>query len=169
MANTLAPFEGKDVLQVGIELPGAAGGLRESLRVDPQEFHQGDKVYVVHETTCAKVRFEPIDKADPSGPQRRVHVLGVTTATIVDADLVAQQLDAQRRRIEDAKGLQRLPGSEAEVRAFQLAQAHAAGEHAAELVDGCEVCQAEKDAAAAEAPPAPTSIKGRRKRAGASQ
>lgn len=165
----LTPFEGNEVVQVGVELPGAAGGLRAALRVDPREFHQGDKVYVVHETTCTKVRFEPIDKSDPKGPQRRVHVLAVASATTVDADLVATQLDAQRERIEAAKGIQRLPYDDE----GELGLAHARGEHADAMAEGCPACDLERDRALAEQagdepadPPAATPIRGRKRRAG---
>ena len=41
----------------GIEIPGAAGGLRDSLRIDPQQFTQCATVYVVLERTVAQACF----------------------------------------------------------------------------------------------------------------
>ena len=164
--SKLSDFEGKAVRQVGIEIPGAAGGLRDSLRVDPQEFHQGDTVYVVLECPVQKVRFDPIDKDEPGGDQRRVHVFGTAGAAIVDRELVAEALAEQKRRVtlaaEAAAGVGRLDIDEGESE-----KAHDDGLHASGLVPGCSKCEAEIQAVADEAtpPPAPTPIGSRAKRA----
>lgn len=117
LLNTeLTPFEGKSVRQVGLEAPSASGGLRESMRIDPVELQQGDRVVTIMEHVVAKVRFEPIDKDDPGGDQRRVHVLTTETAAIATGELVSMvqtQLAAQADRIKAAraaaKGYDRLP------------------------------------------------------------
>jgi len=96
------------------------------------------------------VRFEPILKANLSGPQRRVHTLRVEASTIVAPDLVRAQLDLQRERLQDAKdaeeGKQRLFKNEGK-RGLE----HAAGKHADERLDDCIVCQSEIDAEEREA------------------
>ena len=51
----LEPFEGLEVLEVGIEMPGAAGGLRDPMRIDPQEFSQGERVFIVHELSLIHI------------------------------------------------------------------------------------------------------------------
>jgi hypothetical protein len=98
--SRLSPFEGQDVLGSGIEIPNAAGGLQQALKIDPQEFHHGDKRYVVLEVDCEKVRFDPIK--DTAG-LRRVHVFSAKGATFVDADLVSKHVEDQRDRILRAK------------------------------------------------------------------
>ena len=164
---TLNPFEGLPVRQVGVEIPAASGGLRESMKIDPQEFHQGDVVFVVLECPVNKVRFEPIDKDDPRGDQRRVHVFGVEAATIVDAELVEQALAQHKDRVaalqhaeakakEAEAGITRLyddkpDGSPARPMGDELQAAHDAGDHAGGLVEGCPDCDAEADAVEAEA------------------
>lgn len=159
----LADFEGLPVVEAGIEIPGAAGGLREAMRIDPQTFHKGEQTFVVLECKVGKVRFDPIDADYLDGPQRRVHVFTVTNATMVDGDLVRAQLSDQAERIRLAKeaeaGIQRLPMDDE----GEHGLAHARGEHASGLVDGCPVCQAEVDALDREAS-TPTPITGRRKR-----
>lgn len=101
------------MLSTGLEIPGAAGGLRESLDIDPFEGHSGERVVVVLDTTVGKIRFDPIK--DTNG-WKRVHVLDVGLGMVVDADLVEDMLARQRERIAEhkadeeakAKGLKKL-------------------------------------------------------------
>ena len=151
---TLSPFEGLDVIEAGVEIPGAAGGLREAMAVDPQEMHKGERVHVVLECEVTKVRFDPVAKDYPSGDQRRVHILAVEGATIVEGDaaeLVQERLDAQRERIQLAKeaeqGIQRIDLDSLD----DLEAEHDAGKHADGLVDECPSCEEERSLAAAEA------------------
>lgn len=163
---TLEPFEGLPVVEAGIEIPGAAGGLREAMKIDPSTFHKGEQVFVVLECRVGKVRIDPIDMDYLDGPQRRVHVFVVTNATMVDGDLVRNQLTDQAEKIrlarEAAQGVTRLPYTDDE---FVNATEHANGDHSQGLVPGCPVCDSEAAAVAAEAEQeAPTPITGRRKR-----
>ena len=147
MTTDLGTFDGKDVLRTAISVTNAGDGLSEAMKVDPTLLHLDDKVYVVLECQVAKVRFDPIKDTDAVS---RVHVLRAGTATMVDADLVQQQLTEQAERILLAKeaeaGIQRLPQYEADA----LDAAHDDGEHAEGLVDGCPQCEAEADAEAGE-------------------
>lgn len=157
MTDQLTPFEGQDVRRASIEIPNAAGGLRDAMKIDPQEFHQGEEIYIVLKCVVQKVRFEPIDKADPSGDQNRVHVFNAEEATFVDADLVAEHVAAQTERIarakERAEGISRLPTDDEVER---LADEHSDGDHASGLVPGCPECEDEAAAEAEEAgEPAP--------------
>lgn len=136
---TLTPFEGIPTVAVGIEIRNAAGGLNEALAVDPAEWHQGDEVTVVLRCNVDKIRF---DNAKDTDGNRRVHILSAFDAAVIDSDIVDEQLDEQRRRIEEAKGLQRL-----DFDGTELAAAHEAGDHASGLVDGCPECDTERDAA----------------------
>lgn len=171
--SALNAFEGKDVRRAGIEIPNAAGGLRDAMKIEPREFHQGDEVYIVLKCIVQKVRFDPIDREDPAGDQERVHVFNAETATFVDEALVGDVLDQQRDRIqrakEQAKGLAHLPTPD---EVDKLDTEHEDGLHAANLVAGCPRCDEEvalkaaEDAAEKGEPAPPTSIAGRRKRGG---
>lgn len=147
MPSTLTPFEGLDVVQAAIEIPNAAGGLRDAMKIEPREFHKGDVVHVVLECEVGKIRFDPVDKEEPAGEQARVHVFHAIRATFVDGDLVTQQLDEQAERIQRAKeaaeGVERLPTTD------ELERQHALGQHADGLRDGCPECDQESEAAAA--------------------
>jgi len=108
-------FEGKEVLSSGIEIPNAAGGLRAALRIHPQEFHHGERRWVVLEVVVGKVRFDPVPKT--SGLER-VHVFAAEAATFVDQEAVQPYLDeqataleeAERLAAEEAAGVQQLAG-----------------------------------------------------------
>lgn len=104
--SKLSDFEGLEVTQSSIEIPGAAGGFRDALKVDPIELHKGDVIHAVLECEVQKIRHDSLDKEDLTGPQERVHILRVTGATIVDKALVGDALTAQADRIAAAKELE---------------------------------------------------------------
>lgn len=78
LANTeLGEFEGKTVLSVGIEIPGAAGGLRDALAIDPIVKHKDDEALVLLRCKVEKLRHDPVKDTDG---WRRVHILKVEVA-----------------------------------------------------------------------------------------
>lgn len=141
--SRLTPFGSQSVRQVGVEMPGAAGGLRDPMKIDPQEFDLGDEGYLLLHWQVSKLRFEPIDKDDPAGDLRRVHVFDVDEAAIVDGEAYGTILREQRDRVrlaqEKAKGIARLDDPD------RFAADHAAGKHV-DLVKGCLACDEETDA-----------------------
>lgn len=141
--TTLGDFEGDPVSEVGIEIPSAAGGLREALAIDPVVMHKDDESMVLLRTKVKKIRHEPVKDSDA---WRRVHVLETTSATIVDGDVFEEALAAQAERIQRAKeaGQMRIGDTE-------LVEAHDDGQHADGLVKGCPRCDEEKVAAEDEA------------------
>lgn len=151
-AQPLSDFEGLPVRQAGVEMPGAAGGLRDAMKVAPQEFHKGEKVWIAIEGTISKIRFDPVEKDNPAGDQKRIHVIDVEGATFVDAEIVGEQIARMNERIQRQKeqdqGIARLPTDD-EVEA--LAEEHAEGAHASGLVAGCPECDNEAAAEAEEA------------------
>lgn len=165
--SKLEPFEGVDVLAAGIEIPGAAGGLRDAMKIEPQQFHAGDRLYVVLECDVAKIRFDPIQSDGELLAWRRVHVLAAQAATFVDGAMVKEAIESQKRKIqlaaEAAAGIGRLEFDGAE----EAIQAHTDGLHSAGLVPGCPRCDEEAAAATDEdspPPPAPTPLSGRKSR-----
>jgi len=153
-ASALGEFEGLPVLAVGIELPGAAGGLRDPLRVDPLILHGGEQAFATFELVTNKVRFDPVKVDDALIGWARVHVMGVENATFVAEDLVRDQLDEMSRRVAERKEAEEA-AKRRETGNVSLDDAihekdHAAGRHT-ELVAGCPECDAEQTAADAEA------------------
>lgn len=109
-------FENQDVLAATIRVTKAGDGLTDALGVDPTEYQLHDRVYVVLETTVAKVTYEDQPKANNA--LRRVHVLATENAAIIDPDSVADALAETKRKIavkreeeEAAKGVIKLPGT----------------------------------------------------------
>lgn len=138
--EALTPFEGRQVVGVGIEIPGAGGGLRDALTIDPQEFHYDDTVFVVVEGKVGKLRFDPVK--DAGGAVRRIHVLDVVGAVIAERATVEELLEAQAKRIEEARGLARLPFGKTDE---ELLAEHEEGQHADGLVEGCVECDKEAE------------------------
>lgn len=103
--TTLHRFEGSPVLNAGVKITNAGDGLSQALGIEPVELKQGETVYVVLECTVGTIAFTPIKNTDGVA---RVQTLRAGTATIVDKDLVAAQLEEQRVRIEEATGVHRL-------------------------------------------------------------
>lgn len=177
-APALSDFEGERVLGAGIEIPSAAGGLREAMKIEPQEFHGGQRLYVVLECVVDKLRHDPVVADGERVGWRRIHIMAAENATFVDGDLVRTHLEDQAKRLADAReaakrdqekdqGVARLPTDE------ELYAAHKAGEHADGLVPGCVECDGEAAAGASEAradgdgetpPSAPAPLAGRRAR-----
>ncbi len=156
----LSSFDGRDVLNAAIAVTNAGDGLSAAMSVDPRELHVGEKVYLLIEAEVAKVRFEAIKDTEALS---RVHVLRAGTATFMEPadalDAITTMADRVLKAKEAERGIARLPYEEGE-----LGLAHARGEHADGLAEGCPVCDTERDAALAEAEPTP--IKSRRKRSG---
>lgn len=164
--TALDPFEGLPVSSAGMEIPGAAGGLREAMKLDPVQLHKGQRVIVVLDTTVDKIRFDPLKDSDG---WKRVHVLAVEQGLIaavsggddgdeLDGGEAAQFIDRllteQRARLKEARDkydndLRRAKG-QFTIEEEALETEHADGQHAGELRDGCPSCDAERDAAEAE-------------------
>lgn len=148
----LDPFEGRDVIRAAIEIPNAAGGLREPMKFEPVEMHHGEEGYIVLHYAVTKVRFDPIKDTEALA---RIHVLNVDDAAFVDGSVVAEHLAQQRARIAEAKArneaLARQQKGEYTIEEEALETEHADGQHASGLRDGCPSCEREKDAAADEA------------------
>ncbi len=145
--SQLTPFDGKPVVRTTISITNAGDGLSDALSIDPQEFHHGDRVFVVLECEVAKVAHVPVDKEVPDVLVRQ-HTLRAGVGTIVDESIVAEHVARQADRIDAAR---RSAKGEFTLDEHQLTEAHHDGDHAAELVVGCPDCDAEAAAAAAEA------------------
>lgn len=119
----LAEFEGDKVVGTTVAIRGAGDGLSKALKIEPVALHRGKRVCVILETLVGPIGFVPVPGVD--GVVTRKHDLLTEVATIVDYDLVADLLTAQRAKLvaeeervklekEAAKGVQRLPGTTAD-------------------------------------------------------
>jgi hypothetical protein len=101
----LGTFEGRDIVQTSVAVTNAGDGLSQSLTVEPRILHVGDTGAVVLEYTVTKVGFVPVKDTDVLA---RVATLKAGNATLIDLDVVGSALEANRVRIEQARGLFRL-------------------------------------------------------------
>lgn len=107
-AAKLAPFEGKEVVKTTVQVTNAGDGLSQAMDIEPVELHHGDRHYLVLEVDVAKVRFDPIK--DAPSMLERVHILKAGVAVLIDRDVVSDAIAGQKRKIDEAKGLQQLEG-----------------------------------------------------------
>jgi len=107
----MEPFEGIPVLASGFTMPGASGGLNKALSVNGLELHKGDRVTLAINCEVKQLNFPPVPDTD--GVQR-VHVLNVEGVAIIDEAMVAEAIDAQRLKVEEAQGVKRLPPGDAD-------------------------------------------------------
>lgn len=149
---SLQPFEGRQVIGAAIEIPNAAGGLRDAMAIDPVELHHGEEGFLLFHYRTKKVRFDPIPKTDAL---TRVMVLDVDEGVFVDAEFAADHLAEQRQKItaakEAAEAEARRQKGEYTIEEEALEAEHIDGQHAGELRDGCPECDKERAAEAAEA------------------
>lgn len=112
----LDPYEGEAVTELGIEIPGAGGGFRESLAVDMtlvdmlKGCTKGDTIYAVLQLVKKKVHMDPAKDHDG---WRRVDIFDVDGVAIIEAAAAVDVISAQRERVqllkEQAQGIQRFP------------------------------------------------------------
>lgn len=107
--RALEPFEGRDVIGSKVAITRAGDGLSDALSVDPGAFDLGAEIYVVLKCEVGKVRYSEVKDTQSLV---REHTFVAEAATIVDADLVADLVQAQvemtRKRKEEAAGIQSL-------------------------------------------------------------
>jgi len=103
---TLGQFDGREIVTASIKVTRAGDGLSQAMTVEPKEYHIGDIITVVLECEVATVNFKPINDTDVLA---RVHTLRAGIATIVENAFAKSVLDAQRKKNDEAKGIQALP------------------------------------------------------------
>jgi hypothetical protein len=108
----MEPFEGIPVVSSGFTMPGASGGLNAALTVNNMELHKDDEIVLAVSCRVKQLNFPAVKDTD--GVQR-VHVLDVKGVAVIDEDAVAEALEAQRVRVEEAQGIKRLPPGDADV------------------------------------------------------
>lgn len=105
MTTTLHKFEGREVIGTKVKITGAGDGLSQALAIDPEELSHGQIVNVLVECVVDKITY---DRVKDTESLLRIQSLKAGTATIVDKDFVGDKLEAQRVKIEEAKGVNRL-------------------------------------------------------------
>ena len=137
--STLGEYAGRDIARTTIAIQKTGDGLSESMSIDPQLLDIRSRVYVVLECDVKRHEFEPIEDTDLLNLKQ---VLVAQAATIVDEALVGEAIDKQKDRIKRAKDAATGQGSTSTA---LLENQHNEGKHR-ELVDGCPICESEREA-----------------------
>ena len=105
----MTPFDDHPVTECAMRIVGAGTGLSESLDVAPVELHHDEVVCVVLRCLVTKVSYERIKDLDEL---RRVHTVRATFGSIIDQATAEKILKAQRKLIDEERGIQTIPGVE---------------------------------------------------------
>jgi len=105
---SIGTFEGHDVVGTAIKVTKAGDGLSPALKVEPVEYELGEEIHVVLKTRVANVQFVP--SKDDANNLIRLHTIETSEATVVEGTKVKGLLAAQRKKIEEAEGISKLPG-----------------------------------------------------------
>jgi hypothetical protein len=100
-ASDLPDFEGTEVVEARAVVRNAGDGLSEAMHFAPFAVHQGDKRYLVLDTTCIDVQHPYADKKNPEDGLARVHILRADTGLFLDAEFIAEAVKAQEAKIAD--------------------------------------------------------------------
>lgn len=140
----LAKHRGGKVTGLGVAVSNTGHGLETTVEVDPIIIQPGESAFVIFEVTPDKDRYDKKYDGDGNwtGEWTFIHMLRADGCTILLADAapaLREAIDAQNERItiarEESQGVHRLD--------YDLGRAHAEGEHADGLVEGCAECELE--------------------------
>lgn len=151
--SRLGKFDGRPVLRSSIKLTKAGDGLSSAMRVEPEEFHSGERRYVVVEIVVGQITHDPITTDDVIHGFERKHEFVAEAATIVDASLVADAIEAQKATIQLARERAANRASDSladgepgeDERTTVMRRDHFAGKHKKSARKSCPVCQEEQE------------------------
>jgi len=107
----LGKYESRPVIMASITIPNAGGGLHDALALDPVMLHTGEEFVIALRCRAENITHEVVKhKGEDTGNYNRVHKCVAMSGMIIDSDLVADMFTAQRKRIDEAKGIQTIPG-----------------------------------------------------------
>lgn len=98
--SALADYQGKPTVSTSIAVTNTGDGLSQAMAVEPVTYPVGSKQYVVIECDV-DAHDHALNESDEAFHLKQKFKGG--TALVVDADLVAEMVTAQRDRIREAK------------------------------------------------------------------
>ena len=108
----LSAFEGRDVVLATIKVTNAGDGLSDAMSIEPVEMHHGEKRYLLIEAEVTRVHYDELKDTDVL---KRVHTLKAGTATLVSAEFAVGLIEAQRKAILSAKGVEEFDFTDEEI------------------------------------------------------
>lgn len=101
--SVLTPYRDRSVLSSAVSITNAGDGLSDAMKIEPIELDMGETVYVVLECLVRPPQYDPIEKDNLRGPLKLVNRLRAGAATIIDYDLVKEQIEAQKSKVANAE------------------------------------------------------------------
>jgi len=94
-------YEGLPVRKHSVAVRGASGdALNGALKVEPRDFHPGERAFMVLEVVPADVNHKPMDEGDA---WERVQIVKVVRGCFTDAKAALPHLDAVTVALEDLR------------------------------------------------------------------
>lgn len=113
MADELPSFEGIDVTGSRAKITNSGDGLSESMNIAGTVIHVGERGYAVLEWECRDVQHPFANKRDVEEGLVRTHVLRAETALILDAKLIREAVEKQKKINADKREADRKTAAEA--------------------------------------------------------
>lgn len=111
--TVLGEFDGREIIMCSVAIPNASGGLHDALALDPVMLHTGQSVDIVLRCIVGRISHDPIlDKGEDTGYYNRVASLSAQRGMIIDASVVDAEFVKQRTKLDEARGVQAIPGIE---------------------------------------------------------
>lgn len=107
VAGDLHDFEGRAVKRASIKFRNTGTDLSNPLSVEPIELHHGDQGYALVHYTLVDISHPAIKEkgGELSDALERAHTLRIDVVTLVDDEFGADKITAQRRKVEELKGV----------------------------------------------------------------
>lgn len=108
---TLSDLGELDVLNTSVKITKTGDGLSKAMSIEGVELHHGQIVQILLE--CEVIDIQTPRVKDTDGVSRK-HVLEAGRATLVEGKAFDKALDEMSKKLEQAAGVQRIPGVDGE-------------------------------------------------------
>lgn len=108
--GALGTFDNMEVIGTKVAIKRAGDGLSQSLAIEPEVLHMHERRFVLLEVLVGPVKHEPVK--DTQTKCLRVHDLIAQTVTFVDEEFATEKIAAQKRKLDEAKGVHELDFTE---------------------------------------------------------
>lgn len=101
----LTPFEGQEVVAVGLIVTSLGDGLSDAVAVAPDELHHGQRIKLLVDAEVTKVRFDPVKDTNVL---TRIHIAKASTAALVEESAVAAIMERHAAALDEIRGTPQL-------------------------------------------------------------
>ena len=99
MSSPIKQYQGDDVVSQQIKVTNTGDGLSAAMQVEPDNFHIGERRYVVMEVEVSEITYKRVKDTSMLVEVAKLKAEG---ATFIDGDIVAKHLEEQHHKILNA-------------------------------------------------------------------